>query len=469
MADGQAEGQEYPDLLTLGYFDKDNIVDLAFNSTKFLFLGYKGSGKTALSEHLRLMKKEGIIIDQVQLSSFPYKNFSKIVTGDDEAEVKIKAAWQWLLQIKILNSLIDDPDAKTPLQSDLRKTIDLFTQLGIFPVTDISSLVKKTSSNSFKASIKSLSFEHSIQRENTSVSFEMALDYILKIILSFKEEKEHILIIDGLDDILTSKEMQYKSIAGLLNVVKDLNAKFSQNGLTAKTIILCRTDIFERLPDPNKNKIRSDFSYTFNWYIEGLDDQQHCGLIDIANIRTQLVYPKINDMFNTFFPRKYEGKEVKQYLLDMTRHTPRDFLRLLTYIQKQSKAYVDEEAIKKGINEYSSEYFIPEIKDEMTGYIPYDLIDSIINLLSSFRQREISYKDFCDQFDSHKEFKDREIDADSILGILYDCSAIGNTYTYNDGKSNRFTFKYRNRTSSFNRMNTIILHRGLWKGLNINF
>lgn len=31
------------------------------------------------------------------------------------------------------------------------------------------------------------------------------------------------------------------------------------------------------------------------------------------------------------------------------------------------------------------------------------------------------------------------------------------------------TFKYRNRSSSFNRNNRIILHKGLWKALNVNY
>lgn len=61
------------------------------------------------------------------------------------------------------------------------------------------------------------------------------------------------------------------------------------------------------------------------------------------------------------------------------------------------------------------------------------------------------------------------ISADLILNVLYDCSAIGHTYSYKDGKGTRITFKYRNRNSSFNKDNGIILHKGLWKALNVNF
>ena len=42
-ADAQEEGAEYPDLLLNGYYDNNNILNQVYDTTKFLFLGYKGS------------------------------------------------------------------------------------------------------------------------------------------------------------------------------------------------------------------------------------------------------------------------------------------------------------------------------------------------------------------------------------------------------------------------------------------
>ena len=46
---------------------------------------------------------------------------------------------------------------------------------------------------------------------------------------------------------------------------------------------------------------------------------------------------------------------------------------------------------------------------------------------------------------------------------------IGNEYRYNDNSAMRLSFKYRNRTSTFNPKHKIILHKGLWKALNVNY
>ena len=59
--------------------------------------------------------------------------------------------------------------------------------------------------------------------------------------------------------------------------------------------------------------------------------------------------------------------------------------------------------------------------------------------------------------------------SNSVLNVLYDCSAIGHAYPYGNGGQTRITFKYRNRNSSFNKSNRIILHKGLWKALNVNY
>lgn len=466
-ADAQEEGVEYPRLLREGYYDNDNVVDQVYSSSKYLFLGYKGSGKSALSEHLKLSAENDACVDQQSLKDFPYKAFAKIIAGESEQEYKLKVAWRWLLLVQILYSLIEDKDALPDDRSGLEKVVEFMTQAGIFPLVNLSSLVTKTTTNSFKGTVQAFSFTHTTNSENAQISFEWLINYVKNVIASFKEYHQHVLIIDGLDDILMSREIQYQAIAALINEVKDLNLFFRKSIILCKIVILCRTDIFERLPDANKNKIRRDCSYSFSWYKEGSDTQKDCGLIDILNLRGKLVYPELGDVIETFFPSTYNGIDIYTSLLEFTRHTPRDFMQMMVSIQsKCASEKVSINDITEGIKEYSTDYFLPEIKDELAGYVSYSNIDSIVNILSSFREREFSYDDFCDAF--AKINKESSLTPDSVLNVLYDCSAIGHTYKYN-GSQTRITFKYRNRNSSFNSSNRIILHKGLWKALNVNY
>lgn len=120
--DAQEESAEYPDLLINGYLQVDNINKQVLETNKFLFLGYKGAGKSALSEHLKLTSDSNTIVDQQSLKNFPYKTFSKIVSGDSEPEVKHKLAWRWLLLVRVLQNLIADNDAHAASEMELHKT-----------------------------------------------------------------------------------------------------------------------------------------------------------------------------------------------------------------------------------------------------------------------------------------------------------------------------------------------------------
>lgn len=467
-ADAHTEGESYPELLSKGYLNISSVADRALNSSVFLFLGYKGSGKSSLSEHLRLQAGD-TIVDQQQLRDFPFKEFDKILDVEDKM-IRYKKLWSWLLCVKVFGDLYADSTTNIQSKDNLKKVISIFTQAGLFPVLSITSLVKKSVTESVKATIKCLELSRTESKENTCVDVELLTDYIKNLILSFKEEKQHVMIIDDLDDILSPKGVQLGIISALINEVKELNRLFTLNYIPFKILVLCRTDMFERLPDPNKNKIKQDNSFTFTWYREGINNSEDSDLIKLINIRAKLVFPELQDVFLSFFPKKYKGTKTCSALLDFTRHTPRDFIQLINHIQEQcdnNTTTVSSLEIEKGIKDYSTEYFKQEIADEMAGYLSGTAIEGVFNALSSIRSRDFWFYEFQDK--CCYETKLKGVDTYEIMKILYECSAIGHIYSYNGGKTSRVTFRYRNRSSAFNPEDRIMLHKGLWKALNVSY
>ena len=147
-----------------------------------------------------------------------------------------------------------------------------------------------------------------------------------------------------------------------------------------------------------------------------------------------------------------------------TRHTPRDFLQLLSYIQKcSSRKKVEVGNIIAGIGQYSAKYFLPEIKDELVGYISRDKVEKILNGISSMKKRRFKTNDLANQIYGKYDFSGTPII--TILETLFNCSAIGNVKSRN-GKY-YFSFKYRNRHANFVTSQEIFIHRGLWRAMNI--
>ena len=279
--------------------------------------------------------------------------------------------------------------------------------------------------------------------------------------MTVRGSSKHLLILDGLDDILLHEEIQYKSIAALILETARLNQLLMQNNVPAKIIVLCRTELFERLPGPNKNKIRQDSSVELDWY-HNPSRPGRSKLVHLVNKRAQLADKQIKDIFIEFFPIYWQKKKLfLTFLLDHTRHTPRDFLQLLAHIQGclVPRGRIERNQILAGIRNYSSKYFLPEILDELVGYVTREQAEALIRVIS--RSRRFHFRDLSTHLLHEGLLNQTEML--TLLKPLFDCSAIGNLR-----KNGHWSFKYRNRHSHLNPDERIVVHRGLWRAMNIN-
>lgn len=461
LTDAQSEGRRYPSLLTKGYLDLMHVVEKALSPGKFLFLGYKGSGKSALSAHLYLTNKDRRknIIHEIMMKAFPYKLFGKIVKGEAEPEAKYPLAWRWILLMYVLYSFDLDNTVNGIDPFEWNETVKELQKSHLFPITTISDLVSKTSKRTFKINLKFVEYETETAYNTQGIDVNLLVNHLQRLLSNIKSDNNHYLIIDGLDDFLSARDSQNNSITSLINESKDLNNWFIENGINFKIIVLCRKDVFDRLSDPNKNKIRQDYSFFINWFDESeTDDYSQSNLIKLANIRGNLTFSDIGDIFSRFFPSSYDSKPIYQALLEYKRHTPRDFLCLLKHIQESCRGTkVTDRDIQSGIKSYSSEYFVGEIRDEMAGYVKPQDIELTFSLMSDFRKRDFKLSDiqtYTSQKDAYSE-----LDLSRIFSVLFECSAIGHM------RDNRHYIKYRNPHMTFSANETIILHKGLWKGL----
>jgi hypothetical protein len=194
---------------------------------------------------------------------------------------------------------------------------------------------------------------------------------------------------------------------------------------------MCRTDLFERLTGPNKNKIRQDFAFEFDWYHDPRQPSQS-GLVALANLRADLLYPGV-DIFEKFFPAQLDNTPTSEFLINQTRHTPRDFLQLLKHLQRYDGSEVmTRERILSGIRDFSINYFMPEIRDELGGYIDPDTIESLVRLFSLLRTRDFMLFDFEKEARSKRLIRD-DVNLVEVFDLLYDCGAVGQVNTRPSG------------------------------------
>ena len=465
-ASAEQEVTRAPDLLINGYVDLKRVCDEAVNSQNFLILGYKGAGKSAVAERLRIMNLENsqLFLTNLNLEDFPYTSFSQIVNVAEAPEAKYPTAWSWILLIYLLSSYEKDAGASFENQEAFEQTKTALREMGLTPISGITNLVKKTTKSTFKLSIPKV-FERSWENSASNVDIPNYVDNLKRLICEISSESKHIIIIDGLDEIVTSQAAQWSSLGALLFEVNRLNTMFAKHNPSAKIVLLCRTDFFELLAGANKNKIRQDSCVELNWYSDPSAPKRSM-LIQIANLRASIAFGAEVDLIGEFFPAKIFKRPIEKVLLETTRHTPRDFLQLLKNIQKCcTSSKITLEQIKSGMRLYSIEYFLPEIIDELEGYCTAAEAKNFFQLIGALGSRDFSLTQVHEQVDlSGSEISVEK--ADVILRVLFECSAIGNVQHRVRGQ--RFlTFRYRNRHAPFNPKERIILHRGLWRAMNL--
>jgi hypothetical protein len=467
FASAEKEGADAPDLLLDGFFDVTNISDNALWGTPFLFLGYKGSGKTALAEHARLVaeRRPDLFVTVTTLDRFSYGDFKSIAGGSGDHQVRYPTAWGWLLLATLIHSLQRDEAGLARSSAQYRGVVNALDKLGLLPSADLALLATTSSKQSFKASIPKF-LEYTTERVSTGQDLQLyqLVTALRTAALAFPTDSRHVIFVDGLDSIVTQRELQFQSLAALMQEASELNYLFRRDERPFKVVVLCRTDIFERLPGSNINKIRQDDSVSLTWY-DVPDDPDSTRLLRLARLRAERSLGREVNLFKEFFPVTVDRRDTRTLVLDHTRHTPRDLVQVMRKLQEHSNgdAGLSPRHVRSGLARYSTEYFLPEMRNELAGYLDPDDIDRGLMLLSSMQRTRFTYP----QLEQAAQQLDLvTLNLRDLVRALFDASCIG-TVTETKGRRPMYTFKYRNPTATIFPGQTMRLHPGALKGLNI--
>lgn len=455
-----------------GYLDAHDASTKLLQGHDFLVLGYKGSGKSAISQHLRLKSDDAtdLFVKNVFLADFPYEEFSQIDKNSPDAHARYPTIWTWLILLFLVDSLSEDIGAQNRIKTDFNKMTQQLRKMGMIPSQRAPILLRKTKSKKFSVGVKGFAAAE-VGESDGAREFTLApvVDRMTEIVCDFESDSDHVVIIDGLDDVLLGEPVQTAALSALVLAVSRLNRRFAQEGACCKVLLLCRTDLFESLPLPNSNKIRQDAAVSLDWY-QNIAHPERTELIRLSNMKSRVFLEEELldvDIFTEYFPRKLHGRSLLKALLDNTRHTPRDWLSLLRYLQDFSVdgERLSDKQLKDGIRKYSIEYFLPEIRNELCGFIDQPSVSLGMDLLTSFGRGQFDVDDLRSYCAEDARFNDFGLER--FLERLFECSGLGNTRETEGWSKPYFTFKYRNRSASLNLRERVRVHHGLWKGLGL--
>lgn len=467
-ADADTEFANNPELFKKAFYDPNDYISEVIDGFKFMIVGRKGIGKTAYASKLRQLSEDGEkMIDNVyiHLNEIDFSLFKKMADNKYEGTQKYQKIWDWVIGLEILKYLVEN-------HFELNEKLDIIVKIlennEIYISDNLPTSIRKASKKYAKFSFKGVEAGVEGHSENTTLDIYEFVEKIFEALKDVYINKKLFIIFDGLDDLLRCKVEKADMIAGLIRSANYTNIFLSKNKVRCKVLLLIRNDILSSVIDPDINKIKRDSSIYLSW---NEDNIKELVSLRIKNSSNNLA------TWYTIFPKELNKHDSLDFILDFTLLRPRDILQFLNqakemYPTREKLTYQETHSVLK---QYSSIYFIGEIKDELSGFVEDEVIHSLLGIFQKIGETDFTFQDFKNIM--HDVIKnDDDSHCWEILQRLIQTSAIGqiSNHDYYDKRVKRMTkksvmkFFYKNPQMIVQRNNKFHIHRALYKALNFS-
>lgn len=427
-----------------------NINDIAgklIRGERTLVLGPKGTGKSALGWYLEETSSRGADSPYMarvrDANTLPLADIPELKTGQKPGVQRTVTAWRFILLSNYLDVVLTDTESVLPEKREAARIVRLLREEG-FMGDDSGRALLRSASQEIKIPVGEV---RSIYQDlaNSKLTLFSLLPFLERWANSARSSKRYLLLLDGLDSIFLNDEKYDESLASLVQASYNLNQSFRINGTKGSIVLLLRNDVFSRvsLSLPDAQKMRDDVGVELDWRILSGGTPERSPLVRLANLKAaQDLGVKEVDVLS-YFPKDIElgGRGHQQptwiprlrYLLNLTRHTPRDFLRLLDYIREvdasgifpRTRKTLTHEIIREGVLQYSTKYFTNAIRNEFAGYKGGPEVAEIsLTTLRQLQKPVFTRSDFVKTALEHGAENPQQ--CDRLLRLLFYAGAIGN-------------------------------------------
>jgi hypothetical protein len=445
LSDSRNEANESKEAFLKSYVDLNNTTGAVIAGRKFLVLGPKGTGKSALAWYLKAAEVNGGHLALVRdASSLPLAEIPRLQTGQEPGPERTVIAWKFILLCNYLELLLRDERCSLQREPEVLRVAKLLRNFGFMGDASGRALLKFSTTT---VTIPIPKLGPIYKRESQpQLNIYNLIPYLEDWVSGALSEVRHVLVIDGLDSIFLNDVKYDESLSSLVQAAYSINQKLQEYEATGSVVLLLRNDIFARiaLSLPDSQKMRDDLSLDLDWRV----------LSGQAGVRAPLV-----QLVNQ------EGRKADRS--NMTRHTPRDLLRLFEEIRKVEASavydptgdHLSQDVIREGVLQYATKYFVGAISNEFAGYSGGpESAAAAISALKHINKQTFDKREFAKALE--EAGKDLPLDVGDLLRLLFFAGAIGN-YVGGQGDKTYMQFYHRRDESEIYLGGKFVLHNAL--------
>lgn len=454
------------------YFYNYNEVEQILNNNKCYVIGRKGAGKTAICEHILKTSGHDFFSEKLGFKNFPFRELYGLGNVKYTQPNQYITIWKYLIYSTVCRLMVGNENVNIEVRSMLEK---------LYPKNDLKLLSRRISvwtSAEFGASVLGTGGSVKVSRQvnENSISWIDKTDILEDIIMDHCDDSKYYIVFDELDedyrDIAGEDSTQYISLlTSLFKAVQDVKATFMSSNRKIMPIVFLRDDIYSLINDSDKNKW-SDLKLELEWNKERLKSLLAYRISkDYGDGSKILSFQEAWEKIFIKAPIAYgtnQGKKMHSFdfIANSTHLRPRDFIR---YIQCCCAETINrnDPLVKNGTIKFEdrafSNYLKDEIKDEIFPLLPD--IENIFQVLSNLRKWNFSVSEFIKEYQKYViTGKIKEENTDYVLDTLYNFSVIGNQDKHH---KDIYYFKYLHTNMTYNKNENVVIHRGLFKALQI--
>jgi hypothetical protein len=466
--------------------DADNLLDNCFSDheayveakdhKRFLIVGRKGSGKTAIFRKLVKTKQYNVFTFGHTFLDYPWQHHDKqSITGVPD-EDRYTHSWKYLILLtaskillnqdhsqpwdvdvlpemaKLESFVVDSYGSRDPDVTQIfapGKTLRINPTLGI-PGTNLQAGV---------------TFERVPVNELPTIVQEVNRTISSAVIRSLNPEIDYYVCFDQLDLGFSTSDPKYANrLVGLILAARDLSQMAKEHGKRFSVNVFLRDDIYQLLQFEDKNKLSENALSRIEWdgprtrwTLKRLMEKRFANVLEIPEGSSwELVFDETKEM---------PGRQKKyHHILDRTFRRPRDIIKFCNEILSSKKARGDHttqfqnEDIYRARQAYS-EYLLNELDDEIFKHVPR--YKDYIELLKSMDSLQITLGDFSQACDQRRDLLGAEEEPISVLKQLFDFSLVGYYQAGGAGGGSGYVWRYLDPRSRFDASATTFrIHSG---------
>jgi hypothetical protein len=467
------------DATSFGAIDADND-DLLFQCfedhpayqdvrafSRFLVIGRKGSGKTAIFKILLTQGKHDYFSFGHTFTDYPWQHHDlQARVGVPEAD-RFTHSWKYLILLSLSKILLNQDQAvpfdEPSLQASARLERFVVDTYGSRD-PDLTQLFTPSKKLRLKPHFEldwkvlkvGISPESVPMGELPTIVQDVNQNLLRYVMACLHPDHEYFVCFDQLDLGFDPNKPEYSNrLIGLLLAARDINLAARNEKRKASVVIFLRHDIYDELHFEDKNKITENFSSTIEWDAPPRTDKTLRVLMEkrfeavlAADGSERISWDMVFDE-----TKQMPGHQTKySHILDRTYRRPRDVIRFCNAVLKQYKlrAKVDDLHfenidINKARPEYS-DYLLNELDDEIHKHLPH--YKQYLDIIRTVGLWQFGLQDFESAWAT--QLISAQLDAKSALKELFEFSVIGFYRAGGKGYGgSEYVFRYKEPRTAF--------------------